>query len=135
MTYKKPLPKPTKWSAKFWDGTKRHKLLIQKCRKCNKYIFYPKIYCTYCFSEDLEWVQSSGKGIIYSYTVVMNNPVSSFMDDIPFVIAIVELNERVRMLSHIVGYDDMEIKCDMEVEVIFEELNDQFTIPKFRPIK
>jgi len=134
MAYNKPLPKPNKRTKKFWEGTKRHILLIQKCSKCDKYVFYPKTYCPYCFSDELDWVKASGRGKIYSYTIMMNNPVSSFVDDLPFVIAIIELEEEVRLLSHVVNCDLEKIVCEMEVEVVFEDINEEFTLPKFQPL-
>ena len=99
------------------------------------HIFYPRIACPHCFSDKVEWVQASGKGTVYSYTVVTNNAPSAFIQDMPFVIAIVKLEEGVQMLSNIVECDPEDVSCDMPVEVIFEKLNQDFTLPKFRPVK
>ncbi|MBW1668277.1 MAG: Zn-ribbon domain-containing OB-fold protein [Deltaproteobacteria bacterium] len=132
---KKPLPVVNPWAKPFWEGARERKLLIQKCKDCEKFIFYPRIVCPYCFSENVEWVEASGKGTIYSYTVVVNNAPSAFIDDMPYVVAIIKLEEGVQMLSNIVGCEPSELKCDMPVEVTFEKLNDGFTLPKFKPAK
>jgi hypothetical protein len=93
------------------------------------------LVCPHCFSENLEWVEASGKGTIYSYTVVMNNSPSAFINDIPYVVALIKLDEGVQMLSNIVDCDFDELKCDMPVEVTFEKLDDEFSLPNFRPVK
>ena len=96
-------------------------------------MFYPRLYCIHCFSEDIGWVEASGKGKIYSYSVTLSNPVSQFVDDLPFTIAIIELDEGVRMLSHMVNCDHDKLKCDMRVEVVFEDITEKFSLPKFQP--
>jgi uncharacterized OB-fold protein len=65
----KPLPIPDGDSQFFWKGCQENKLFIQKCRECSKHIFYPRALCPHCFSEQLDWVESTGKGKIYSYTI------------------------------------------------------------------
>lgn len=129
----KPVPRVSTWTAEFWKGCREGKLLIQRCRSCGKNIFYPRMCCIDCFSEDLEWVESSGKGRVYSYTIVRNNAPSAFLEDMPFVIAIVKLDEGVQMCTNIVGCAPEEVYCEMPVEVTFEKLNDEFTLPKFKP--
>ena len=132
--YTKPLPKPTPWSRPFWVGCKERKLLVQKCEDCQKYIFYPKLFCPFCLSERLHWVESSGKGKVYSFTVVYSYQPTEFEDDVPYVIAVIELEEGVRMMSNIVECKPDHIECDMEVEVVFEPVTDDFTFPRFRPV-
>jgi len=130
----KPVPGINPWAEPFWKGAREKKLMVQRCKDCKKHIFYPRIYCPFCFSDKMEWVKVSGKGKIYSYTVVQNNPPSAFMKDLPFVIAIIKLDEGVQMLTNIVGCDPQQIKCDMPVEVTFEKYNDEITLPKFKPV-
>lgn len=131
----KPVPVVNPWARPFWKAAKEKRLIIQKCKDCEKHIFYPRIACPSCFSDQVDWVEASGKGKVYSFTVVMNNAPSSFIIDMPYVIAIVKLQEGVQMLTNIVGCDPEEVTCDMPVEVTFEKLNDEFTLPKFRPVK
>ena len=131
----KPVPVVNPWAKPFWDAALEERLTFQKCSKCGTNIFYPRIACINCFSDDLDWVDASGKGIVYSYTVVENNSPSSFAGDCPYVVAIIKLEEGVQMLSNIVGCDPYEVRCDMPVEVVFERLNEDFKLPKFKPVE
>ena len=132
-TPQKPVPIVNPWVKPFWDAARKEKLIIQKCQDCNNHIFYPRIACPHCFSDKVEWVEASGKGTVYSYTVVTNNAPSAFIADMPFVIAIVKLEEGVQMLSNIIKCNPDDVVCDMPVEVTFEKLDEEFTLPKFRP--
>jgi len=130
---RKPVPIVNDWARPFWEATRRNTLSIQRCEDCSNHIFYPRIACPHCGSANVEWVDASGKGKVYSYTVVESNSPSAFITDIPYVVAIIELAEGVRMLSNVVGCDPSTVRCDMPVEVVFEKLDDDFTLPKFKP--
>jgi uncharacterized OB-fold protein len=130
----KPVPAVHPWSQVFWVGTRAHKLLIQRCCLCKRPVFYPRLYCPHCFAAELEWVPSSGRGTVYSYTVVHNNAPSAFAADMPYVIAVVRLEEGVQMLSNLVECNPDELRCDLPVEVTFEKLDETFTLPKFKPV-
>ena len=129
----KPSPVVNPWSQPFWDAAREEKLVIQHCKDCGANIFYPRIACPQCFSDNVEWIQASGKGTVYTYTVVESNSPSAFAADIPYVVAVVKLAEGVQMLSNIVGCKPEDVRCDMPVEVVFEKLNEEFKLPKFRP--
>ena len=131
--YDKPLPQPTPWSASFWEGCKNQELLIQQCRDCRKYVFYPKLFCPHCLSENLECVKSKGRGKVYSYSIIQSYAPSEFAEDLPYVVAVIELEEGVRMMSNIVDCPLEEIQCDMPVEVVFEQVTEEFTLPRFKP--
>ena len=131
----KPAPVVNPWARPFWEAAREEKLIIQKCEDCEKFVFYPRIACPHCFSDHLKWVEASGKGTIYSYTVVENNAPSAFIKDMPYVVAVIKLEEGVQMLSNIVDCDPEEVACDMPVEVTFEKLSDDITLPKFRLLK
>jgi uncharacterized OB-fold protein len=130
---KKPAPVINDWARPFWQAAREQRLIVQKCSDCGKHIFYPRIACPHCFSDNVEWVEASGKGTVYSYTVVESNAPSAFVPDMPYVVAVVKLEEGVQMLSNIVGCSPSDVKCDMPVEVVFERLDEEFTLPKFRP--
>jgi uncharacterized OB-fold protein len=134
-TPKKPVPVVNPWARPFWEAARDHKLVIQKCKDCDKYVFYPRIACPHCFSDEVTWVQASGKGKIYTYSVVVSNAPSAFVQDMPYVIAVIRLDEGVQMLSNVVECKPEDVRCDMPVEVTFEKLDEQFTLPKFKPIK
>ena len=131
----KPVPVVNPWAKPFWDAAREERLTIQKCTDCGKNIFYPRIACPECFSSNVEWVEASGRGTVYTYTVVENNCPSAFVVDLPYVVAVVRLEEGVQLLSNIVGCDPYEVTCDMPVEVVFEKLDDEFTLPKFKPVR
>jgi len=133
--YKKPLPSMSVWSAPFWEGCKREELLIQKCRDCGTFIFYPKMYCTNCLSSNLEWIKSRGKGKIYTHMTVYGFQPTEFSEDVPYVVAVIQLDEGVRMMSNIVNCKEEEVFCNMPVEVVFEKVTKEFTLPKFQPVR
>ena len=130
----KPLPQPTPETQPFWDGCKRHELLLPLCLNCNRLHFYPRALCPHCWSTDLKWVPSSGKGKLYSY-VINHRLAPGFEDEVPFVIAIVELEEGVRMMSNLVGVaaDPDALPIDLPLEVTFDDVTEEITLPKFRP--
>ncbi len=130
--YAKPLPAPSPWSKPFWDGCRNGKLLIQRCGECGRHIFYPKLFCPFCLSRDVQWVESTGRGKIYSYTVVCAYQPTPFSADVPYVVAIIDLDEGVRMMSNVIGCAPEEVRCDLPVQVVFEKVTDDFTLPKFR---
>ena len=132
---KRPVPAVVPWARPFWDAAREERLMIQRCSYCNKYVFYPRLSCPHCFSRDLKWVEASGRGKIYSYTIVENNAPSGFIDDMPYVVAIIKLEEGVNMLTNIVDCEFGELRCDMPVEVTFDKSNEEFTLPKFRPVR
>jgi uncharacterized OB-fold protein len=131
---KKPVPQVNPVAQPFWDAAREGRLVFQKCDDCGEYIFYPRQLCPHCHSQELGWAKVSGRGSVYSYTVVKSNSPSYFLADIPYVVAIIQLDEGVRMLSNVVGCDPDSVRCDMPVEVVFEKLDDEFTLPKFKPV-
>lgn len=132
--YRKPLPRPTPISAGYWRGAKAHQLRLQRCRDCGQHIFYPRSLCPYCLSHHLEWVTASGKGKVYSYTVVRRAAHPAFQEDVPYVLAIVELEEGPRMTTNIVGCDPQEVRVEMAVEAVFDDVTAEVTLVKFKPL-
>jgi len=130
----KPMPEVQPWSMKFWEGTKEGKLLIQTCESCKSKIFYPRKYCPECWSDKLGWMQSSGKRTIYSFTTAYSMVEPRFMDELPYTIAYVDLDEGIRMMTRIVDCKPEDIKIGMKVEVVFTPRGD-FSFPFFRPVK
>lgn len=132
-----PRPRPVvqPWARPFWEATRRHELVLQHCNACNRAIHYPRVACPHCGGGDLGWSPASGRGTLYSFTVVESNAPSAFVADMPYVVAIVRLEEGVQMLSNVVQCDPGELQCDQAVEVVFERLDDEFTLPKFRPLR
>ena len=130
----KPLPPVDPWTKPYWAAAREHKLLLQYCSACQKHIFYPRRTCPFCDSEQLGWVESPGIGKVYAYTVVLNNAPSAFVADMPYVIAIVKLKEGVQMMTNIVGCNPEDVHSEMPVQVVFEQLTEEITLPKFKPL-
>ena len=133
--YAKPLPTPAPESKRFWDGCKKHELWLPFCRACQQFFFYPRDFCPRCFSWDIEWRRSSGRGRIYTFAIHYRAWHPGWKDEIPYVTALVELEEGPRIYTNIVGVepDPKQIACDMPVEVVFEDVSEEITLPKFRP--
>ncbi len=129
--YTKPLPKPTPTSRPFWDAAKRHELMLQRCAACSKFIYYPRDRCPHCFGDKLDWQRVSGKGKIYSYTVVRRASARAFADA-PYVLAIVELAEGPRMTTNIAAPPE-QVRVDMPVVVHFDDVTPERTLVKFKP--
>lgn len=129
--YTKPLPKPTATSHPFWDAAKAHRLQLQQCSGCKAFIYYPRDRCPYCLSENLEWKPVSGKGHVYSYTVVRRASTRSFADK-PYVLAIVELDEGPHMTTNVEATPE-SVKVGMPVTVCFDDVTPDRTLVKFKP--
>ena len=131
--YNKPLPVPSPVSREFWAAARRHEFVLQRCRSCQQYIHYPRAACPHCLSQDLGWAPASGRGTVYSYTVARRPTASVFADVTPYVIAIVELEEGVRMTTNIVGCPPEEVRIGMPVEAVFDDVTDDVSLIRFRP--
>ena len=131
--YTKPLPHPNEVSQPFWDAAKRHELQIQRCNACGTYIFYPREACPECLATDLIWIPVSGKGRLYSYTIAQAPTHPAFADDVPYVIAIVELEEGPHITTNLVGCPIEDVTIGMPVVASFEDVSAEMTLVKVRP--
>jgi uncharacterized OB-fold protein len=127
-----PLPRPYQDTETYWAAARDHRFVIQHCKSCGKHQFYPRGVCSHCLSSDLEWHEASGKGTVYSFSVNHRAPHPGFADEIPFVLAIVELEEGPRMMTNIVECNPDSVKIGMAVEVTFEDVTEEVTLPKFK---
>ncbi len=131
----KPLPVPTRETQPYWEGCRKHELRIQRCTQCGHYQFYPRLYCTRCMSEEVEWVRASGRAQVLSFTIVYRPVSQAFAAEVPYVVALVTLEEGPQMMSQIVGCAPEEVFIGLPVEVEFEDWTEEISIPKFRPLK
>ena len=131
---RKPLPVPQPESEYYWEKTRQHELWLRKCEDCRQVYFYPRDICPDCFSRNTTWIQSSGKGILHTYAIVHRAAYPAFQDDVPYIIAMVELEGGVRIPTNLVDIepDPKLIKVGMAVEVTYDDVNDKITLPKFR---
>jgi uncharacterized OB-fold protein len=131
----KPVPSTTAESQPFWTGCRMHQLLIQRCTDCGTVQFYPRGLCASCWGDRLEWERSSGTGSIYAFTVVYRSAAPGFKDELPYVLAWIELDEAVQVLANVVGGEPESVRIGMRVEVEFENRTPDITVPRFRPIE
>ena len=127
------LPAPDLESMPFWDAAKDGRLLIKHCNACNENHYYPRPFCPECRSPNHEWTRMSGRGTVYTYTIVARPLTRWFKDKVPVAVAVVELDEGVRMMSNVIDIDPEQVQIGMPVEVTWEDVTDEITLPKFRP--
>ena len=128
----RPQPIPTAETAPYWRAAHEGRLEIQYCRDCARHQFYPRAFCTRCLSDQIEWLRASGRGRIYTYTVCHVTGHPAFEARVPYAIGMVELDEGVRMLAGIVDSDLGRLAVGAPVEVRFERISDEITLPMFR---
>lgn len=131
-----PLPVIQPESEFYWRKAKDHELWLRHCRDCGKTYFYPRDICPGCFSRNTAWARSSGRGTLYSFSIVHRAPAPIFRDSVPYVVAIVELEGGARLPTNLVGVDPdpAKIRVGMAVEVVFDDVTDTVALSKFRPI-
>ena len=118
-------------SRPYWEGLKRGELRIQGCDACGRAVFYPRALCPHCHSDALSWMTATGRGTIYSYTVV-HQAFGPFAGDVPYFVALVELEEGVRMMTRILDASRERLTLGAAVRVTFEQVSDDLTLPYFR---
>ena len=137
MELDRPLPQPMTPEARpYWDGLKDGKLMLPKCGDCGHTFFYPRILCPRCHSRAITWIQASGRGRLHAFGIAHQSFNRAFKVKPPFVLAMIELEEGPHMVSNLVNVppDPQHVKCDMPVEVVFEKLTDEVTLPLFQPV-
>ena len=125
----RPLPHVTYLNAPFWEAARRHELIAQRCLDCQGWFAPADAACTHCFSTNWRWEQSSGRGVIYSFSA-MHRVLPGFPS--PTIFAVVELEEGFTMGTNLVDCDEAELRCDLPVEVAFEDMTDEYALPVFR---
>ena len=135
-TYNRPLPVKQPESDFYWEKAQEHELWLRKCNACGKAHFYPRAICPYCYSRDVAWVQATGKGTLHTFAIVERGPTPPFRDHVPYIAGLVDLEEGPRMPTNIVEIDpeSTDLKIGMAVEVTFDDVTDEVTLPKFRPV-
>ncbi len=135
MAYEKALPQPTPETQEFWDGLKRHELRVQQCQDCNQHYLYPRPFCPSCWSRNVEWTTVSGTGKLETY-VINHRPARGFQDEAPYVIAVVTLDEGPRLMTNLVNVEaePEQLPADMPVEIVYDDVTDEITLPKFQPV-
>ena len=131
--YRKPIPAITPEMRPFFDGAKRHELRVQRCSACGAHRFPARAICSDCLSTDAHWVTVSGRGEIFSFNVMHQVYHPGFATEVPYAVVIVRLAEGAKLVSNLVGVPPHEIRIGMPVRVVFEDITDEVTLPKFAP--
>jgi len=135
MSEQKPLPRITVDNRPFWDACRRHRLELPYCRNCGKPYLPPGPVCPFCLSDRIEWRAASGRGTLTTWTVVHKEWFPAFRADIPYNVAQVELEEGPRFTTDIVGSDVSRLRVGAKVEVVFDDVNPNLTMPRFRLVE
>lgn len=129
----KPLPRPAPESAPYWEAAKNHRLEIPHCNACGHYWFPPSRSCPNCLASDFAWTQVSGNGKVFSFVTFHRVYHPAWEGEVPYVVALIELDEGPRLLSNIVGIEPDKVRCEMPVKVVFEDVAKDVALPKFTP--
>lgn len=127
----RPMPQATTETAAYWAAAREQRLVIQRCASCGHCQFYPRAFCIECLSERVEWINASGQGCIYSYTVCRIAPSPAFEARLPYVVALIDLDEGVRMLANLLDVELEEVAIGARVGVCFEAVSESCTLPQF----
>lgn len=127
------LPHETVESQPFWEACRQERLLLQRCDRCGRFQYYPRALCVHCAGVDLTYEQVSGRATVHAFSVVHRAPHPRFADRVPYVVALVTLDEGPQMMTNITGAPIDEIHVGQTVRVTFERVDDDVTLPMFTP--
>jgi uncharacterized OB-fold protein len=133
-TYTKPIPRPAPESLPYWQAAQEHILKVPKCDDCAHYWFPPSLSCPECLSTKVTWTEVSGRGKIFSFVVYDRVYRPAFEADVPYIVGLIELDEGPRILSNVIGITPEDVRCEMAVNVVFDDITDEVSLPKFTPI-
>ena len=133
--YQGPLPVKQPESDFYWEKTRARELWLRRCVDCPRAYFYPRDICPGCGGRNVEWTQASGGGTLHTFAIVHRAPLPAFRDKVPYVVALVDLEEGPRIATNLVGVepDPASISVGMAVQVDFEDVTEEVTLPVFRP--
>ena len=131
-----PLPQPVANadSLPYWNAARERRLVIRRCKDCGTLHFMPRYLCPACWSEKLEWVESKGTGSVHSFTVIRRASAPAFSPRVPYVVALIDLDEGPRMMANVLGGDALSTKIGDRVKVTFEDRGDGALIPQFNRV-
>ncbi|MGD9764474.1 MAG: Zn-ribbon domain-containing OB-fold protein [Candidatus Binatia bacterium] len=133
MAYNKPLPVMQGWTKEFYEFCRKRELRLQRCKHCRTWRHIARPMCSVCQSWDWEWAKASGRGTLFTWCTVYEPPTPLFEDEAPYAGIVVELEEGPRMVSWIGGIDPAKLRAGMPLEVWFDDVTPEITLPKFKP--
>jgi uncharacterized OB-fold protein len=128
----KPLPQISAEMAPFFAAARRHQLVVQRCRGCGTLRFPARDRCSACLAHEAEWVPVSGRATVFSFAVMHQVYHPGFASEVPYAVVLVALDEGPRMISNVVGCPSSDVRVGMPLEVVFEDVSAEITMPKFR---
>jgi uncharacterized OB-fold protein len=131
----KPLPNISPEMAPFFAAARRRELVVQRCAGCGAHRFPARDQCSGCLSRESTWVTTGGRGTVFSFAVMHQVYHPGFAAEVPYAVVVIELAEGARVLSNLVDCAVADIRIGMPVEVVFEDLSPEVTLPKFRPVR
>ena len=134
VTPAKPKPRPAPESLPYWEAAKEHRLALPRCDDCEQFWFPPSRTCPHCLSMNFAFKTVSGRGKVFSFVTFHRVYRPAFAEDVPYVVALVELDEGPRLLTNILDISPDEVRCEMPVEVVFDDCDVDVSIPKFKPV-
>lgn len=133
MSWNKPLPQATEISAPFWAGLKAHQVRLQQCDDCHHWIFFPRAHCPSCASRRLSWREVSGEGVLYTYTVARVPTLPEFTDEMPQLLAVVQLDEGPHINTTLVGVAPDAVRVGERVRPVFDDRPGAVTLLRYTP--
>ncbi len=130
----KPLPLVRPETASFWEAARAGRLVFQECVACGQRQLFPRLVCHRCLGADLRWVESSGRGTVLSHTTIHQAAHPAFAADVPYVYALVELDEGPRLPTNIVGVAPEDVRVGLPVRVVFTSVTTAISLPHFTPV-
>lgn len=127
------LPAPQEDTEPFWAAAREHRLVVCRERSTGRHFFYPRSFDPATWSTDVEWVEVSGRATLVTYSVVHQNDLPPWHERVPYVVAIVELDEGPRLMTNIVGCDPGALRIGMPLQVVWRDLGEGYTVPDFTP--
>jgi uncharacterized OB-fold protein len=130
----KPLPTALPLERPYWDHAREHRLALQRCSACGVFRFPASPVCAECSSDQFAWVPTKGSGTLVSWVVFHKSYFTSFNDEIPYNVALVKIDEGPVLCANVVGVENDRLGAGMRLKVVFEDVNETFSIPKFAPL-
>jgi uncharacterized OB-fold protein len=134
MLVERPLPLPTEDTEGYWESCHKRQLVTSRCSSCGHHFLPPAPICPACLSEEVRFSPVSGRAKVFSFIVVHRPQHPAFFEDAPYVVAIVELEEGPRMHTRLWGVKNEDIRVGMPVEIVFQKVDDEISLPIFKPI-
>jgi uncharacterized OB-fold protein len=132
--YRKPLPQPTHEDAPFWEALTAHRFILPRCTRCGEVWFPPYLNCPDCWTPTREWFEASGTGEVVGVTRFEKAYLQSFVDDLPYNVCLIRLNEGPYMYSNLRNIPNGEIRVGLRVGILFDDVTPEWTLPLFAPL-